>query len=279
MRKFLIGSVAFFGLTAAASAADYRAAPAPMAPVFTWTGFYIGANAGYIWSEGDIGDRCVGGGGIVGQANFCTVPNLITSPESSSWLAGGQVGYNYQYRNWVFGAEVDLQATDLNRANNQVTFNSLIGFPAVPLTATYTGRAEIDWFGTARGRIGIAWDRFMVYGTGGVIFANVQTSHLLDFQFADPTQSTAVTGLFSNIASHDSIVPGWIAGGGVEWAFMPNWSLKVEGMYYELQQSHSGNRVFRDRNFLNPLGSFGETFADHTGFLVRGGINYRFAGP
>ncbi len=282
MRKFLIGSVAFFGLTAAASAADYRAAPVPMAPVFTWTGFYAGINAGYIWNEGNIRDLCHNTAGVPFGAD-CNFPRIITSPESSSWLAGGQLGYNYQTPNrWVFGAEIDLQVTDLNRANTSLDVGTLlVGGAGGPLNIPYTGRAEIDWFGTARGRLGYAWDRLLVYGTGGAIFANVTTSHFLEYQFPPGAAVTAVTGVFSSIASHDSIVPGFIVGGGFEYAFTNNLSLKVEGMYYELSETHSGNRNFRDRNFNNPTGGIRhETFAEHEGFLVRGGINWRFwSGP
>ncbi len=111
------------------------------------------------------------------------------SPEASSWLAGVQAGYNYQYRNWVFGAEVDVQGTDLTRSHNSFNPNALIvnpGTAAILNVETYRGRAEIDWFGTARGRIGVAFDRVMVYGTAGAIFANVTTSHFFDQQFFFP---------------------------------------------------------------------------------------------
>ncbi len=68
--------------------------------------------------------------------------------------------------------------------------------------------------------------------------------------------------------------------GGFEWAFMPNWSLKVEGMYYELQPSNAGNRGFVNFDFNNaPFLNISSTVADHNGFIVRGGINYRFSGP
>jgi outer membrane immunogenic protein len=284
MRKFLLGSVAFFGLTAAASAADYRPAPMMAAPVFTWTGFYIGANAGGIWSDGNIRPLCSDDGVPFGNTD-CIVPLVPSaSPESSSWLAGAQVGYNYQYRNWVFGAEVDLQATDLSRTNNQLN-------PAVTLTnqpfvgpafaaLTYRGRAEIDWFGTARGRIGVAWDRVLIYGTGGVMFANVTTSHFQDRVFVPGTTAIPPPSTLTGIASHDSIVPGFVVGGGLEYAFANNWSLKVEGLYYELQKSHAGNREFSNLNFNGPtFGVVSQTEVDHNGFIVRGGINYRFSGP
>jgi outer membrane immunogenic protein len=277
MRKFLIGSAAFLGLTAGASAADLARPAPPMVPVFTWTGFYIGANAGYIWSEGSINDHCFSPGGVFFGA-ACQNPQFVTSPEGSGWLAGGQVGYNYQFRgwgggNWVFGVEADLQATDLSRANNQFNpLTTLVG-GVVPIWAvTYRGQAEMDWFGTVRGRLGFAWDRLLVYGTGGAIFANVTTSHLVN-----ETIVVGGPGVFQTVATHDSILPGWIVGGGFEYAFTNNLSLKVEGMYYELQPSHAGGPEI---NLLTttPSGFRTGTDVDHTGFLVRGGINWRFWG-
>jgi outer membrane immunogenic protein len=278
MRKFLIGSAAFLGLTAAASAADLARPAPPMVPVFTWTGLYVGANAGYIWSEGNIGDHCFTGGTGVFFGAGCQQPQFVTSPESSNWLAGGQIGYNYQFRgwgggSWVFGAEADLQFTDLSRTNATFDPAAFLVGGAGPYARTSIGTAEIDWFGTVRGRLGFAWDRLLVYGTAGAIFANVTTSHFNQEAFPAPG---AVT--FSTVSSHDSIVPGWIAGGGFEYAFTNNLSLKVEGMYYELQQSHAGGREFVNNNFNAPSGFRTGTDIDHTGFLVRGGINWRFWG-
>jgi outer membrane immunogenic protein len=290
MRKFLVGSVAFLGLTAAASAADYRAAPPPV-PVFSWTGFYIGLNAGYVWSEGDITANCINNAGVPFGTN-CHVPLLGVNRESSSWLAGGQIGYNYQFRgwgggSWVFGAEADLQATDLSRRNSQflpVTFSVGDNAAVNPNALTYAGAAEIDWFGTVRGRLGFAWDRLLVYGTGGAIFANVKTSHFLNragdvpFLTAGTPLVAAGPGNLTSVASVESIVPGWIVGGGFEYAFWNNVSLKVEGMYYELQRTHAGNGEFLNNNILQPTLRQMNTNAEHTGFLVRGGINWRFWG-
>jgi outer membrane immunogenic protein len=286
MRKFLIGSVAFLGLTTAASAADYRAAPPPV-PVFSWTGFYVGLNAGGIWADGNFREVCNSFDPLP-FAFECHRPFASLNRDESGWLAGGQIGYNYQFRgwgggSWVFGAEADLQYSNLTRTGSFFGSPLLRANPALgPFELTYRASADMDWFGTVRGRLGFAWDRLLVYGTGGLIFANISTSHFVNevpltaagFGFG-PAGATS----FTSIATHDSIVPGWIAGGGIEYAFWNNVSLKVEGMYYELNDTHAGGRFFFNNNILQPFaGQRGQTDVQTTGWLVRGGINWRFWG-
>jgi outer membrane immunogenic protein len=148
MKKYLLASVAALGLVAAgaASAADLPsrkgpiAAPIYMPPAFTWSGFYVGANAGY-------------GFGNVNANGFANVGDL------DGFVGGGQVGYNYQMGQFVLGLEADLQFADLSSGNNL----GLIG-------------VKTDYFGTVRARAGVAFDRFMPYITGGWAYGNVKTS-------------------------------------------------------------------------------------------------------
>ena len=153
---------------------------------------------------------------------------------------------------------------------------------AFPFELTYRASADMDWFGTVRGRLGFAWDRLLVYGTGGVIFANINTAHFVNevpLTAAGLGFGPAGATSFTSIGTHDSIVPGWIVGGGIEYAFWNNVSLKIEGMYYELQDTHAGGRFFFNNNILAPFaGHRGHTDVDTTGWLVRGGINWRFWG-
>ncbi|MBN9445031.1 MAG: outer membrane protein [Bosea sp. (in: a-proteobacteria)] len=148
MKKYLLASVAALGIIAAgaASAADLPsrkgpvAAPVYIPPVFTWTGFYVGANAGYGW-------------GNVNANGFANVGDL------DGFVGGGQIGYNYQMGQFVLGLEADLQGADLSSGNN-------LGLV----------RVKTDYFGTVRARVGFAIDRFMPYVTGGWAYGNVKTS-------------------------------------------------------------------------------------------------------
>jgi outer membrane immunogenic protein len=187
MKKILLSSVALLGFTAGAIAADLpsRRAPAPMiaaVPVFTWTGFYVGVNAGYGWGTGN--DRVfVPGVGFVGGG------------DDGGFVGGAQIGYNYQIGAFVLGVETDIQYADLGGDRNNV---GLLGFD---------NEDGDDYFGTVRARAGVAFDRALVYATGG-------------FAYGDSNG-------------------GWTAGGGIEYAFTNNLTAKVEGLYVNLNNDRN----------------------------------------
>ncbi|WP_114186610.1 outer membrane protein, partial [Microvirga aerophila] len=152
MKKILLASVALFGFAGAAAAADLpvRAAPpAPMiaaVPVFTWTGFYVGVNAGYGWQNNDNNSSI-----FVPAGTFVTAPaasGTITfaDDEGEGFVGGGQIGYNYQMGSFVFGVEADLQWADLGGSGGTAFVPA--GFPASFVPAGTAG--GIDWFGTVR---------------------------------------------------------------------------------------------------------------------------------
>ncbi|MFN3659320.1 MAG: outer membrane protein [Pseudolabrys sp.] len=217
----------------AAYAADIpvrQAMPAkavPVAPpVFTWTGFYAGVNAGWGWSDGD-GTLITGG---------ATVP---LSGSGNGFLGGVQIGYNWQTGPLVFGIETDFQGStgsgDLNGSGGGVTVSS--------------GDLKTPWFGTIRGRLGYAWDRWMVYLTGGGAYSRVTW---------DGTLST--TGPFSSSATGWS----WTLGGGVETMLWDRWSVKLEYLYVATPDS-----------FPTPPGTTDMSGDTHTN-IIRAGLNYHF---
>ena len=188
MKKILLAGVALFGFAGAASAADLpvRAAPpAPViaaVPVFTWTGFYVGVNAGYGWNANDsitVGRR-----------------DVSTCDDDGGFVGGGQAGYNYQIGSFVVGLEGDIQYADLG-GDDRFDFD---GDGILD-----DGFNTSDWFGTVRARAGLAFDRALIYATGGFAFAGT-TRHRLD------------------------------VGGGLEYAFTNNLSAKIEGLYVNLDQ-------------------------------------------
>ena len=182
MKKILLASVALFGFAGAASAADLpmRAAPpAPIiaaAPLFTWTGFYVGVNAGYGWSNDDF-----------------DAVDLADEDDDGGFVGGAQVGYNYQIGSFVVGLEGDIQYADFG-ADGTFDFDGDGVFD--------DDFDSSDWFGTVRARAGVAFDRALIYATGGFAFADDAT--------------------------------GWTVGGGVEYAFTNNLSAKIEGLYVNL---------------------------------------------
>jgi outer membrane immunogenic protein len=192
MKKILLSTVAFVGLTVTAAAADLPSRMAPVmaapVPVFTWTGFYIGVNAGYGWGNDD--DR---GFDVVNRGS-----------NDGGFVGGAQLGYNYQMGMFVLGAETDIQYADLG--GNFVVDGVRYG-------------NDNEFFGTTRLRAGVAFDRFMVYATGGIAYGD------------------------SNF--------GWTAGGGVEYAFTDNLTAKIEGLYVNLDGD--------DRDYLDLLGNRNNT--------------------
>jgi outer membrane immunogenic protein len=209
-------------LGTAAHAADLpvrSAPPAPIvaaAPVFTWTGFYVGVNAGYGWNTND--DDVV----IPGVGTF-------EADDEGGFVGGGQVGYNYQIGSFVLGLETDIQYADIGGDNN---FGGILD-----------DDDSDSWFGTVRARAGVAFDRALIYATGGLAYGEVS----------------------NGFTSSDDVSVGWTIGAGVEYAFTNNLTAKVEGLYVNLEQ---------DDDDLPAIAGV----SDETEFgVVRAGLNYKFS--
>jgi len=241
-------------------------APAPMpavVPLATWSGFYIGLNGGYSWGNSSR------------DLNFFNPLNGLTvatgaggGRDINGGLFGGQIGYNWQTSNWVFGIEADAQWTGQEGSTTAICAvgGCLTGVvPAVGTTATITDKLE--WFGTIRGRVGVTFTpTFLLYVTGGGAYGSVKTDLGLATFAANGTPLA-----FAGSRSTDRF--GWTVGGGVEWGFAPNWSAKLEYLYMDLG-SISNSVVFPTQaNF--PLGA--NVTTNLTDNIFRGGINYRFA--
>jgi outer membrane immunogenic protein len=276
MKKILLSSVALLGLTAAAVAADLpsrRAAPAPYVavPVFTWTGFYVGVNAGYGFSDNDrngLGSFTAIPGSLTGTPAAAAYTGIVSQGalerDNSGFVGGGQIGYNYQIGNWVVGIEADLQFADLNNSREGdrvvLTPGTIPGFVGAR-NANFGG---IDWFGTVRGRLGFAMDRALIYGTGG-------------FAFGGADNNVNSDGFDNWRNRNDDTRTGFAAGGGIEYAFTPNFTGKIEGLYVNLERS-------RDNGFIGVDGAgtpiyttgFGRRNNDSEFAVVRAGLNYKF---
>jgi outer membrane immunogenic protein len=207
MKHFLVTSLAAAGLSVgvsvAASAADltpYTKGP-PVLP-FTWTGVYFGGNAGY---------------------GFQTDSNdiLLTNPSGSTsglnetgGFVGIQMGYNYQLGMLVLGIEGDVQAANIKKSST-ATLDA--AGDALQASGNFTD------FGTIRGRIGAAFDRLLIYGTGGAAIGDV--SNTLQVKFANGN---------SSFLQDDATQFGYVVGAGIEYAVMPRVSVKLEYQYINL---------------------------------------------
>ena len=206
MKSLCLTTAALLSLTAGAQAADMAAkAPyykAPVVAVYDWTGFYLGVNAGIGLGR----DRAIHNDGFLGTES------TYLSPQGA--LGGGQVGYNWQTGSMlgpvVYGLEADIQGAGLSDDRTN------LGSPFV--STTYN--QKIDWFGTVRGRIGLATGPVLGYVTGGYAYGNVKTSIAFDNA--------------GTVFSTNKIQNGWTVGSGVEAALGGNWTGKIEYLYLNM---------------------------------------------
>jgi len=227
MLRLLTSAIAFTFVSSTAFAADLPLPeePMPATPVATtydWTGFYLGLNGGWGWGDTE-------------HSNNLGVTTDDFDIDGA--FAGGQVGYNFHWNRFVLGAETDIQWSDIGGSSGNA-----VCFPD-------TCETDINWFGTVRGRAGVAFDRILIYGTGGLAYGEVEA---------------ACCGGGFDVT--DTNV-GWTAGGGVEVGITRNLSFKGEYLFMNLDDVSeavgAGLTVTAD--------------AEHTN-LVWGGINWRFGG-
>jgi outer membrane immunogenic protein len=208
---------------ATASTAVFAGAPAEAASpaVYSWTGFYIGANVGAASHQATTRDLNGWGLGMPGVPYIS--PWFKSTNTSASF--GGQAGYSWQVSSLVFGLETDLNY--IGSSNSFVPPNTLAANCGSGCVVSATN--ELTWLSTTRGRVGVAIDRVMVFGTAGVAIGQVNnhwgwgtSTNLNDSQF-----------------SSGSTRAGYVVGGGIEVMLMPKWTVRLEGMHVDLGTSRS----------------------------------------
>jgi outer membrane immunogenic protein len=306
LKKLATASAAIALICTPAFAADMavKAPLPPPAPVYSWTGFYVGGNVGYSWGDANTD---VVGNGTQDSFNSGLGPALIPNPfdfaasnsaRLNGVIGGGQIGYNYQFSpNGVLGFEADIQGSG-QRGSGQLADPFFITLCAIsslsgtclasntvgPLAALTNYQTKIDWFGTVRGRLGIlVGEQLLIYGTGGLAYGKVAISG-----------SSVVTGAFaigSPVASNvvafgDSKTNiGFAVGAGMEgrlsYLLPPNWTWKLEYLYLDLGTLDTTTPPFVMTS-LNPnalLAPNSGTINTHTHFtdnIFRVGLNYQF---
>jgi outer membrane immunogenic protein len=283
------GVVALVGSAFAADMAVRAPAPLPPppAPLYSWTGFYAGLNAGFHWGRNCVNTVTTNVFSFPGLEDFGSAEASqgtgTTCPNDNGFIGGGQIGYNWQLTNWVLGFETDLQGASNNSDQDIITNtgtvppNLLLGTPALGLTGTITSSKDLRWLGTVRGRLGfLAAPSFLVYGTGGLAYGKAEATTTITeglvFPLLGPASlGPATTGSFSDTRT------GWTVGGGVEWLFAPNWSVKAEYLYYDLGQvTWSLPDINQFGLFAGVLQTASQSTTRFNGNIVRAGINWHF---
>jgi outer membrane immunogenic protein len=293
-RRLLLASAGAFALSGAALAADLTRPPPPpvyLPPPTAWTGFYLGLNAGGTWSSDNTVDvNSVGfpnsafavDGSVEGSLAAGLGATRDISVSSGGFIGGGQLGYNYQFGpSWVAGIEADIQGiAGSNNTGSVFTVVPITGFPLNFTDTSLSAGKNLDYLGTLRGRLGfLAGPTWLIYGTAGLAYGGTNADTFWTQGITGPT--TVGTPYFSNGSVNDTHA-GWTAGGGVEWMFLPNWSLKVEYLYYDLGSVTFNNRFAPNVVARGPAA--GNTFyavvtqssTRFDGNIVRAGINYHF---
>ena len=278
---FLAGfASACFVTGAAAADLPARSAPPVFVPppvsAFSWTGLYVGGNAGYVWNSGNTVNTS--GNDIITNSQLGDLGTVPTSQrlKAQGVTAGGQIGYNYQFPaasfgGIVVGVEADGAYTDLDANARTLGFAGVIN----------QYHSQLDYLGTVRGRLGVAFDRFLVYGTGGFAYGHVSLSDSI----SPPAAANLAGAIWAGNGGQTQT--GYAVGGGVEYAiptatFLNPFgagavTLRAEYLHYDLGTLNANITAAT----YGPPGTFFSDRIRTAGDLVRGGINYKldFAAP
>jgi outer membrane immunogenic protein len=261
MRKILAATAAFLALSVGGSAyaADMplKAPPAPP-PVWSWTGFYVGANVGYSWGRSDVSllYAAAATGNVLGAPNGTVHPN--------GFLGGVQAGYNWQFDRWVTGFETDIQGTN---ERDTITLVCPAGTCSTTNAVTASVTEKLNWFGTARLRLGYTvLPELLLYATGGLAYGRLTESGFI----------TDATGTSPFSFSKTSL--GWAAGVGAEGRITGRWTWKAEYLFLSLKEPDG---VVLDPTITppprnTPPGVTVRIDPNFTDNILRVGANYHF---
>jgi outer membrane immunogenic protein len=247
--------VALSLIATSASAADLggrRYSPAVRLETFDWSGLHIGITGGGAFDGRDPG------------FSFENVPpeSIALLPQgadltSKGGLVGGEIGYDIVTGGWLFGVEGDISWTNFGDSDTHVVGEvTSIGQPPITFVTLY----QMDWISTLRGRIGIPFDHFLIYGTGGLAFGEVSMNTTVTV--GDPP-------LGQLVGSTDKTKAGWTLGGGAEYALCNNITVKAEALWFDLG-STSLNASTPD------FDSSVDVDQKIEGVIARAGVGYKF---
>jgi outer membrane immunogenic protein len=216
----------------------YAPPPVYVVPPFSWTGFYFGANIGGAWERRNLTDSLLG-------------LSLSNVNDKGAFIGGGQLGFNYQFGNFLLGVEGDFDGVAATNSPG----TGVVGLPFGTIVVTSNNR----WITTLAARFGVTNDTWLFYGKAGGGWVGND-----GFTITNTVTGASITGSNNNTNS------GWLVGAGIEWALAPNWSVKIEYDYLGLNS----------QTFTAPAGGFlaGDTFttSNPNVQMVKVGVNYLF---
>jgi outer membrane immunogenic protein len=244
-KRILLAGVASAFVTSGAFAADIIAPSA-----FDWTGPYVGLQGGYAWGDNDVVPQQLGTGDGIGAGgngrDVGVFPERDGSIDMDGFVGGLHAGYNWQLDSLILGVEGDIELADIKGDTDIVGAND---------AAFGEASQEIDWLGSLRLRGGFAFDRALLYVTGGLAVGGVDA------------RGSLPDALNSEFASSDDTEWGWTLGGGLEYALTNDLSARIEYRYTDLGDTDVD---FADNGLMKKL-EFENTF-----HAVRAGLSWHF---
>jgi len=250
-----------------------------------WSGFYVGANAGYAWGHADNNLTIADGIGINchfcagGAGNDAGLVQAAGSPgfDPKGFTGGIQLGYNWQAQNWVYGLEADF-----NAFSQKQTVGNSVDLPAntagsncfsgvlIPCVGNISTSIKTDWLVTVRPRVGYAWNQTLLYATGGLALTKLSFSQ----SYSDNVNFIAFPPGGSVHLSSSATKVGWVVGGGIEHKLAYNWSVKAEYLYVRFD-GVGANGTLTD-GFPGDFANFTNNLDHLASNIVRFGLNYKF---
>lgn len=249
-----------------------------------WTGFYVGANAGYLWTAGNT----VNNFGVPSYVNPLLLPDSgviaaslgrlgthHSSVSSNGFMGGGQIGYNALILDYlVIGLDADLDA--MTQSSGTADFISTVSNPGLGTqVANISVSKKLDYLGLIKGRLGYLLNpSVLLYGAGAFAYGGATLNTAYSITNSQPT----LLSVYDQASVHQ-VLGGWAAGGGAEWSLTPCWSVKAEYIYYNLGSSHSYLNLVQNLA-TNPVTNVArasvKSSTEFTGNTVRVGVNYHF---
>ena len=236
-------------------------------PPFTWTGFYIGANAGAIWGQGSASTAVYANGFPWVNVDF---PAGSLGNSNTGFIGGGQAGYNWQTGSLVFGVETDFDGSSLSRSRNIIGPAFTDPILGVNDNFTLNSSVRLDWLGTTRGRVGFVAtpdNRLLIYGTGGFAYGG-GSAHLNFYDNID--------NFYWSSGSKSATRTGWTLGGGLEYAWTNNWTVGAEYLYYNLGSRHLITAPNLAASNFFGAAVYSDTKVNFDGSVIRARVNYKF---
>jgi outer membrane immunogenic protein len=240
-------------LSSPSNAADFGASPRWGRPLaYDWSGLHVGITGGGAFDGHDPGFSYEN----VDAASQAVLPHGADLT-SKGGLVGGEIGYDIETGGWVFGVEGDVSWTNFGDSTTRIVEeNTSIGLPPLTFATNY----KMDWISTVRGRIGIPFDDFLIYGTGGLAVGDVSMNTTVTV--GDPPMGQLA-------GSKNETKAGWTLGGGAEYALCENITVKAEALWFDLG-SISLNAS--NPNIVQSL----DVDQKIEGVIARAGIGYKF---